>query len=87
MGTYGDSLNKEKKYKSCYDNLKFLLEKGDSDNEIFKFKKTESDGVNVVRFLTSQKISKYGDKLIDFENHYFEVNMEKFNELLSLIKT
>ena len=86
MGTYGDSLNRDKKYQSCYDNLKFLFEKGDKDNEIFKFKKTESDGVNVVRFLTSQKISKYGDKPIDFENHYFEVNMEKFNELLSLIK-
>jgi hypothetical protein len=86
IGTYGDSLNKEKKYKSCYNNLKFLLEKGDRDNEIFKFKKTESDGVNVVRFLTSQKISKYGYKPIDFENHYFEVNMEKFNELLSIIK-
>ena len=88
IGTYGDSLNKEKKYKSCYDNLKYLFENKDTDNEIFKFKKTESDGVNVVRFLTSQKIAKYGDtKLIDFENHYFEINIEKFNELLSLIKT
>lgn len=86
IGTYGDSFNKEKKYESCYDNLKFLLEKEDRDNEIFKFKKTESDGVNIVRFLTPQKISEYGGKLIDFENHYFEINMEEFNELLSLLK-
>ena len=85
IGTYGNSLNKEKKYKSCYDNLKFLFENKDTDNEIFKFKKTESEGLKVVRFLTSQKIEIY--KPIDFENHYFEVNMEKFNELLSLIKT
>ena len=87
MGTYGDSLNKEKKYKSCYDNLKYLFENKDTDNEIFKFNKTESEGLKVVRFLTSQKISKYGSKPIDFENHYFEVNMDKFNKLLSLIKT
>ena len=86
VGVYGDSLNKEKKYQSCYDNLKFVLENGDRDEEIIKFKKTESDGVDVIRFLTTQKISKYGDKLIDFENHYFETSMEKFNELLSLIK-
>ena len=86
IGVYGDSLNKEKKYQSCYDNLKFVLENGDRDEEIIKFKKTESDGVDVIRFLTKQKISKYGDKLIDFENHYFETSMEKFNELLSLIK-
>lgn len=86
VGVYGDPLYEEKKYQSCYDNLKFVLENGDSDNEIFKFKKTESDGKNVVRFLTSQKLSKYGEKPIDFENHYFEVRMEKFNELLSLIK-
>lgn len=87
VGVYGDSLNKEKKYQSCYDNLKFVLENGDRDEEIIKFKKTESDGVDVIRFLTTQKISKYGDKLIDFENHYFETSMEKFNELLSLIKS
>ena len=87
VGVYGDSLNKEKKYQSCYDNLKFVLENGDRDEEIIKFKKTQSDGTDVVRFLTTQKISKYGDKPIDFENHYFEVSMEKFNELLSLIKT
>ena len=86
MGTYGDYLNKEKKYKSCYTNLKYLFENKYRDNEIFKFKKTESEGLKVVRFLTAQKISKYGPKPIDFENHYFEVNMEKFDELLSLIK-
>ena len=86
MGTYGNSLNKEKKYKSCYGNLKYLFENKDTDNVIFKFKKTESEGLKVVRFLTSQKISKYGSKPIDFENHYFEVNVEKFNELLSLMK-
>ena len=27
------------------------------------------------------------EQLIDFENHYFAVNVEKFNELLLLIKT
>ena len=58
------------------------MENGDRDEEIIKFKKTESDGVDVIRFLTTQKISKYGDKLIDFET-----SMEKFNELLSLIKS
>ena len=87
IGTYGDLLNKDKKYESCYENLKFLLEKGDTDIEIFKFNKTESDGVEVIRFLVPQKISNYGYKPIDFENHYFEVSTEKFNELLSLIKT
>ena len=88
IGTSGSSRNKDKKYQSCYDNLKYNFEKGDSDSEIFfKFKKTESNGVNVVRFLTSQKTSKYSRyKPIDFENHYFEVSMEKFNELISLIK-
>ena len=86
-GTDGDALNRDKKYQSCYDNLKYLFENNDSDNEIFKFKITESDGLKVVRFLVPQKISKYGAKPIDFENHYFEIPMEKFNELLSLIKT
>jgi hypothetical protein len=57
IGTYGDLLNKDKKYESCYENLKFLLEKGDTDIEIFKFNKTESDGVEVIRFLVPQKIS------------------------------
>ena len=85
-GTYGDGLNRDKKYQSCYDNLKFLFENEDRDNEIFKFKITESDGLEVVRFLLPQKISQYGAKPIDFENHYFEISMEKFNELLSLIK-
>lgn len=87
VGVYGDLLNKENKYQSCYDNLKYVLENGDRDEEIFKFKKTESDGVDIIRFLTTQKISKYRDKPIDFENHYFEISMENFNELLSLIKT
>ncbi|NQV77065.1 MAG: hypothetical protein HQ490_01770 [Lutibacter sp.] len=88
VGTYGDSLNREKKYQSCYDNLKYLLENSDSDNEILKFKKTESNGLEVVRFLLPQKIKNYGKtELIDFENHYFEVSIQKFNELLSLIKT
>jgi hypothetical protein len=86
MGTYGDRLNREKKYQSCYDNLKFLLKESDNDNEFFKFKKTKSDGKEVVRFLLPQKIKKYGStKLIDFENHYFEVNMEVFNKLINLL--
>tara|TARA_B110000114_G_scaffold53135_1_gene56522 strand:+ start:402 stop:1148 length:747 start_codon:yes stop_codon:yes gene_type:complete len=86
IGTYGDSLNREKKYQSCYDNLKFLLKESDNDNEFFKFKKTKSDGKEVVRFLLPQKIKKYGStKLIDFENHYFEVNMEVFNKLINLL--
>ena len=88
IGTYGDSLNREKKYQSCYDNLKYLLENNDTDNEIFKFKKTQSDGQEVVRFLLPQKIRKYGNtELIDFENHYFEVPSEQFNDLLSKITT
>ena len=86
MGVYGDPLYKEKKYQSCYDNLKFVLENGDRDNEIFKFLKTQSDGKDVVRFLLPQKISTYNPKTIDFENHYFEVSIEKFSELLSLLK-
>ena len=68
--------------------FKIFFENGDTDNETLKIKKTDSDSEKVVRFLLPQEIKKYGDtKLIDFENHYFEVNVEKFNELLLLIKT
>lgn len=86
MGTYGDTFNKEKKYQSCYDNLKFILENGDREKDVVKFKKTQSEGIEVVRFLLPQTIPNYGKpKFIDFENHYFEVSIEKFNELLSKI--
>ena len=85
LGTYGDRFLSEKKYQSCYENLKFLFEAGRNlEDEIFKLKRTESEGEEVVRFLTPQTISRYG-KLIDFDNHYFEVSLDKFNELISLL--
>ena len=88
IGSYGDIYDKSTRYQGCYDGLKYFFENGDTDNETLKIKKTDSDSEKVVRFLLPQEIKKYGDtKLIDFENHYFEVNVEKFNELLSLIKT
>lgn len=84
--TYGDPLHRDKEYKSCYDNLKYLLEKDKNSNQFFKFKKTESDGKEVVRFLIPQRVKTYGTtEFIDFENHYFEVNLEVFNNLIKTL--
>ena len=86
LGTKGDPLLKDKEYQSCYANLKTLFEYGKNlENEFVKFKKhTYIEGMEVVRFLLPQIISRYNEP-IDFDNHYFEVTLQEFNELRSSI--
>lgn len=83
-----DRFEIDKKYESCYASLKSHLESERLGNNahVIKLKKTKSGDKEVIRFLLPQYMSKYS-KLIDFENHYFEVPINEFNNLLSLLKT
>lgn len=85
-------------YKDCYENMNYyfkndyIVKKNDYDYSEMLFKSTTSNNKNVVRFLLPQKLypksnsmSKY-DKIIDFDKHYFEISLEEFNRLLSIIK-
>jgi len=86
LGAYGDSLKRDTKFQSCYENVKYLLENGSYYQWKFILKKTTNGENDVVRFLLPQKIKSYGkSNLLDFENHYFEVSLDKFNDLLITI--
>jgi hypothetical protein len=85
-------------YKDCYKNLNFCFKQdyiGKMDKNEYTempFKITTSNNKKVVRFLLPEKcypesysLSKY-DKRIDFDKHYFEISIEEFNKLLTMIK-
>ena len=52
IGTYGDSMERDKKYQSCYTNLEYLLGAEDNDKEVFKFKEK---GIKSIDVLSSPK--------------------------------
>lgn len=85
-------------YKDCYKNLNFCFKedyigkKKDYEYTEMKIKVTMSNNKKVVRFLLPQSLkpednilAKY-NKTIDFEKHYFEISIEEFNKLLTIIK-
>lgn len=90
VGVIGNGLEREKKYQSCYGDIKYCMPLGDSKNPCtqykFVIKKTTDNDSPVIRFLIPQKARDYGKpNAVDFPNHYFEVSLEKFNDLLALI--
>lgn len=92
VGAIGKSLEKEKKYQSCYGDIKYCMPLVDDKYPCTQYKlvikKTTDDDNDVIRFLIPQKVRDYGKpNLVDFTNHYFEVSLDKFNELLDMINS
>ncbi len=84
LGSYGDPIKKDQKFQSCYGNVKYSLENGSYQKWKMVVKKTNDGKNEVFRFLLPQKVRSSGTtNFIDFEKHYFEVSLEKFNDLLS----
>ena len=92
VGAIGKILEKEKKYQSCYGDIKFCMPLVNDKHPCTQYKlviKKTTDGDNeVIRFLIPQKVRNYGKpNFVDFPNHYFEVSLDKFNELLEMINS
>jgi hypothetical protein len=92
VGAIGKSLEKEKKYKSCYEDIKYCMPLVDEKNSCTQYKlvikKTTDDDNDVIRFLIPQRVRDYGkSNSVEFTNHYFEVSLDKFNELLVMINS
>ncbi|MBK5192479.1 MAG: hypothetical protein JJE07_04580 [Flavobacteriaceae bacterium] len=90
VGAIGKRLEKEKKYQSCSGDIKYCMPLVDGELTCTQYKlvinKTTDGDNDVIRFLIPQKVRDYGKpNFVDFPNHYFEVSLVKFNELLELI--
>lgn len=95
---YNEVYNSVPSYKDCYKNLNFCFKedyigkKYDYEYTEMLFNVTTSNNKKVVRFLLPQKLYPEGnrlakyDKRIDFDKHYFEISIEEFNKLLTMIK-
>tara|TARA_B100001540_G_scaffold314240_1_gene338768 strand:- start:167 stop:850 length:684 start_codon:yes stop_codon:yes gene_type:complete len=59
---------------------KLIEKENEVDKKKFLFKKTKSDGTDVVRFLFPNRTVK----ILDFEKNYFEISLKKFQKLLDI---
>ena len=91
LGTNSYPTIRSEKFQGCYENVKFSFSKKnieksnyDPDWKLF-VKKTNSESKEVIRFILPQNFNRYRFESVDFDNHYFEIPIEKFNELLLLL--